>query len=442
MLSKDGSSGRDWITVKDSRDRSDNRQSALDASGQRNLPGGIQFRSLFLRYGFAIACLMIALLVRYAATPWVHERNPFTFFIPAVLLAAWYGGWGPGAAALIGGFVLGDYYFTGPIRGLGPYRVAELSLLGVYVLISACGIVLIHLMHRTQVRALESAAQALRYSEQLEEEVAARDLAEQAAREAEQEVRRHADRLESLVAERTATLEESVQSLEGLLYHVAHDLRAPLRAMQGFTTILRTQRSSLSQNEIAEFEERISNAAIRMDRLITDLLHYGRMAQRTPSLAAVNPERCVDVVLSGLAAVIRSTHAEISVERPMPDVVCDRGILIEVMDALLTNALKFVAPGLTPKVRIYCLSTEQRVRLFVADNGIGIPPEYVDRVFRMFERLDPNHPQAGTGIGLAIAAKGVERMKGVIGVDSEVGKGSCFWIDLPRAAKTASLDAA
>jgi len=399
-------------------------------------------RRAISRYVFAVACVLVGFAIRYAAMSVVHERNPFTFFAPAVLLACWYGGWGPGFVAMVGGFLVGDYFFTGRSFGFGPYGPTELSLLGIYLLISGSGIVLIHLMHRAQERALESAEQSLGYSERLEHEVAARENAEQIAKRAEQEVRRHAEQLESIVAERTATLEQSVQSLEGLLYHVAHDLRAPLRAMQGFTTIMRTQRASLSPKEMEEYEDRVANAAIRMDRLIKDLLHYGQMAQRAASLGPVNPEKCIEVVLAGLSAVIRTSRAEVKVEGPMPDVICDRAILIEVLDEFLSNALKFVAPGVTPRLRIYSSSTEGRVRLCVLDNGIGIPPDYRDRVFRMFERLDQSHPQGGTGIGLAIAAKGVERMKGLIGVDSQAGKGSCFWIDLPRAARAVSLNAA
>jgi signal transduction histidine kinase len=311
----------------------------------------------------------------------------------------------------------------------------------IYLLISACGIVLIHNMHRAQAEALESANRALRYSGQLEYQVGARQQAEQTAREAEQKIRRYAEELEAMVAERTATLQQSVDSLEGLLYHVAHDLRAPLRAMQGFTTILRTQCRALPEQEVREFQERISNAAVRMDELIKDLLHYGQMAQRRPTLTAVNPQRCVEVVVASLAAEIRETHAEVQVESPMPDMICDRAILIEVLECLLSNALKFVAPGATPRIRIYALPTEQQVRLCLADGGIGIPEEFRERIFRVFERLDPAHPKGGTGIGLAIAAKGVERMKGTIGLDSEVGKGSCFWIALPRATGSAALAA-
>src|SRR5215207_7713465 len=121
------------------------QRSAWRPHRERNGASAVQFRSSFVRYGFAVVCLTLAFFVRYAATPLVHERNPFTFFLPAVLLAAWYGGWGAGIAAVVGGFLLGDYFFTGPTPGLGPYRPPEVSLLGVYLLISGCGIVLIHL---------------------------------------------------------------------------------------------------------------------------------------------------------------------------------------------------------------------------------------------------------------------------------------------------------
>src|SRR5258706_5689348 len=231
--------------------------------------GANRSRPAVARYGFAVGCLLCSFLIRYALTSQAHDDlTPFTFFVPAVLLACWYGGFGPGILVMIGGFLLGDYFFSGPGPGFGPYGVPELSLMVVYFLISACGIIVIHQMHRAQAEALAAADRALRYSAQLEYEVAARQQAGQVERETEQKMRRHAQELESLVTDRTATLQESVDSLEGLLYHVAHDLRAPLRAMQGFTTILRTQRSSLSEEEVREFQERISAAAVRMDMLI------------------------------------------------------------------------------------------------------------------------------------------------------------------------------
>src|SRR6185503_19816362 len=161
-------------TSREQASRSDRQQ-------ERNPVAAIRARSPLKRYGFALACLALGFVIRFAATPIVQERNPYTFFVPAVLLASWYGAWGPGLLATFGGFLIGDYFFTGPAQGLGPYGIPEVSLLMMFLAICGCGILLLHLMHGAQARAVESTQQALRYSERLEQEVAARENAERIA---------------------------------------------------------------------------------------------------------------------------------------------------------------------------------------------------------------------------------------------------------------------
>jgi signal transduction histidine kinase len=141
----------------------------------------------------------------------------------------------------------------------------------------------------------------------------------------------------------------------------------------------------------------------------------------------------VGEVLAGLDADIRDRHADVAVERPLPDVTGHRLILAQVGTNLMTNALKFAAPGAPPRVRIRSERRGNRVRLWVEDDGIGVAPEHHDRIFQVFQRLHGPDEYPGTGIGLAIVRRAVERLGGRAGVESEEGRGSRFWVELPAA---------
>jgi signal transduction histidine kinase len=283
-------------------------------------------------------------------------------------------------------------------------------------------------------------------------------LSELALRESEERLRRYATELEHRVAERTANLAQSIASLEGVLYHVAHDLRAPLRGMASFTTILLDEYAPRLDERGRDYAQRISQAAQRMDRLVQDLLAYGRLAHTAVPVSDISLEAEVRAALDHFSEEIKARGATVDVCAPLPPVKANAAILNQILSNLLSNALKFVSPGTRPRVRICAEETTSRfesaaaksngvpsldarlsaldgkfIRLWIDDNGIGILPEYQERIFRMFERLHAVGDYPGTGIGLAIVRKGVERMGGRAGVESAPGNGSRFWVELPAA---------
>ena len=266
-------------------------------------------------------------------------------------------------------------------------------------------------------------------------ELTERKRAEEAVRESETKLRKHADELEVRVDERTASLRESIRSLEGVLYHVAHDLRAPLRAMQGFTTLLLDQYAPNLDATGKGYAGKVSAAAVRMDGLIQDLLEYGRLGHMEFPCQALRLSSQVSGVLASLADEFTKTNAEIQIIEPLPQVWANPKVLDQVLTNLLGNALKFVAPGVTPKVRIWAEPDAEKIRLWMEDNGIGIATEYRERVFGVFERLHRPEAYPGSGIGLAIVRKGVERMGGRVGIESTLGAGSRFWVELPNGAR-------
>lgn len=232
--------------------------------------------------------------------------------------------------------------------------------------------------------------------------------------------------------QRAEELQASVQEMEAFSYSVSHDLRAPLRAIQGFTQALQEDYAAQLDPAGQDFAQRIVAAAGRMDILIQDLLAYSQLSRSELSPKPVSLSRIVAEATSQLQAQIAEHQAIVSVVEPLPDAVGHRPTLVQVIANLLSNAIKFVAPGVTPQVRIWAEPYGHKVRLWVEDNGIGIPPEHMERIFRVFERLHGIETYPGTGIGLAIVSKGMERMGGSTGVVSQDGKGSRFWIDLPE----------
>lgn len=248
-----------------------------------------------------------------------------------------------------------------------------------------------------------------------------------------EKVRRYAGDLEQRVTERTSALQEVVSEMESFSYTVSHDLRAPLRAMQGFADALLEEYADRLDETGRDYSRRIAAAAQRMDDLIQDLLIYGRLSRARLQPQRVSLETVVEIALSQLEIELKERQAEITVEEGLPDVLGHQSTLVQVVVNLLSNAIKFVAPGVLPRV---CLKPEtrgSRVRLWIEDNGIGVAPEHQERIFRIFERLHSFDTYPGTGIGLAFVHKGISRMGGSTGLESSPGQGSRFWLELPAA---------
>lgn len=251
-----------------------------------------------------------------------------------------------------------------------------------------------------------------------------------------QSTSQRAAELERRVAERTASLQESLGSLEGVLYHVAHDLRAPLRAMHSFTQLLLEDYAPRLDTAGEQYAQIISEASKRMDMLIRDLLSYGRLGHQKVAWTPVDLNTIVDPLIESIMQEVGPNGAEFRVDRPLPKVQGDPHLISQIFDNLLSNAIKFVEPGCKPKVRIFTETRPGRVCVLIKDNGIGIPEGYQERIFLVFERLHNTQTYPGTGIGLAIVRKGMERLRGHVGVTSTPGEGSCFWLEFKPPVTT------
>lgn len=272
--------------------------------------------------------------------------------------------------------------------------------------------------------------------------------------------------LERLVTERTAELQELVTELEHFSYTITHDMRAPLRAMQAFAEMLADACVQCQQQDAKRFLQRIRTSANRMDALIVDALSYSEAIRKHLPLSPID----AGLVICGMLDTypeFQPSKARIQVQQEIPRVFANEAGLTQVFSNLLNNAMKFAKPGQLPEIRVWAELTPrppdpptdplagpnpilsggftpipsqplwgsgrsaQWVRIWIEDNGVGISSEMLPRVFNMFAR--GNTEQSGTGIGLALVRKVVDRIGGRVGVESEEGHGSRFWVELTPA---------
>ncbi len=243
-------------------------------------------------------------------------------------------------------------------------------------------------------------------------------------------------KIESLngqLKQRVQELTDIIHELEAFSYSISHDLRAPLRSMQGFADALLEEQFDRLDDTGREYARRVVNSARYMDALLNDLLDYSRLSRAELERVPVDLSREISELLVQLNGDITSKQAEVTLDLATGTVLAHPGTIRQILANLVGNALKFSHPERSPAVRIRTEPNKANVRIWVEDNGIGIAHEHCDRIFGLFERLHTAQAYPGTGIGLALVRKGAERMGGSAGVFSEPDDGSRFWIELPAA---------
>lgn len=243
-----------------------------------------------------------------------------------------------------------------------------------------------------------------------------------------QQAQNYAQELGGRVAQRTAQLEEINRELKAFTYSVSHDLKAPLRAIQGFATALQEDYADNLEDLGKEYTRRLISSAQRMEQLIQDLLTYSLLSRTEIQFHSVNLASVVQQAIAQLELDINKSQVEIVIDEPLSNILGNRTILVQIVTNLLSNAIKFVAPDVKPKIHIWTQVADDRLRLWIEDNGIGIEEQHQKRIFNVFERLHGSEAYSGTGIGLAIVKKAIERLGGTVGVESKIARGSRFWI--------------
>jgi len=265
----------------------------------------------------------------------------------------------------------------------------------------------------------------------------ARDITEKKESErklaaAHDELKKHIHHLDKLVAARTAELTETVLDLETFASSLSHDLRAPLRALSGLAAALQQDFGAKIPSEAREMIYRIHDSTGRLTRFVDAVLSYMRIRGQNVSMEDVSLDRLVSEVIEDYPYV-RETNAKVQVDAPLLPVLGNDALLLQVLANLVSNAVKFVSPGIRPKLHIGTERIGKRVRLWIEDNGIGVTPADRARIFDLFSRASGAERYEGSGVGLAVVQRAVRRMGGHLGLESEPGSGSRFWVDLQPA---------
>jgi PAS domain S-box-containing protein len=231
--------------------------------------------------------------------------------------------------------------------------------------------------------------------------------------------------------ERYATeLKRSNQCLEQFAYAVSHDLQEPLRVSTSYLHLLEDRCGAQLDTRAKKYVDNAADSAERMQEMIQALLRLSRVGTQGEEFAPTDCKRVLRQVLDALVVTIEENDAEV-MHDSLPTVMADEGQLAQVFQNLITNAIKFRREGVPPQVHVSAEREGDEWVFSVADNGIGIAPEQVDRIFQVFQRLHTKDEYEGTGIGLALCRRIVERHGGRIWVESEPGEGSTFTFTLP-----------
>lgn len=248
----------------------------------------------------------------------------------------------------------------------------------------------------------------------------------------ENELKRHREHLEDLIKERTAALENKNKELETFTYSVSHDLKAPLRGIDGYSRLLEEEYADKLDEEGLLFLKNIRQSSTQMNQLIEDLLAYSRMERRDIQPAPINLKTMFDSLIFQRAHDLKTRHITLSMRLPFQTIYSDIETMRQVLTNYLDNAIKFSRIDDSAVIEIGGQESNDAWTLWVKDNGIGFDPQYRDRIFEIFQRLHRSEDFPGTGIGLAIVRKAVERIGGRAWAESTLGHGALFSVDIPK----------
>jgi signal transduction histidine kinase len=279
------------------------------------------------------------------------------------------------------------------------------------------------------VRRFQAETELANYREHLEELVKQRTSELESANALLQTEIKERTRAEEAVRNVARELARSNQDLEQFAYVASHDLQEPLRAVAGYVGLLQRRYPEKVDARGQHYIESAMDGALRMQRLIEDLLAFSRVQTKGKTFAPANLGAALDRALLNLQVAMQETHAEVTSD-PLPTLRVDASQISQLLQNLIGNGIKFHGEE-TPKIHIGAEQRDGAWTFSVRDNGIGMEPQYYDRIFQIFQRLHTRKQYPGTGIGLAICKKIVERHGGKIWVESQPGHGSTFYFTLP-----------
>jgi light-regulated signal transduction histidine kinase (bacteriophytochrome) len=370
-------------------------------------------RGALYRYG--LACLITLAFLLFSRTIFfLISYNPIVFILTSVITCAWLFGRGPGvASAFIAAFAARPIFFpSAPWR----FDFGDVSRLIFYLLLTAFISYLVGARRKAE-------AELIAANEQLEQRVAERTAELSLANE---ELRKSNEALRRANAD-----------LEQFAYSASHDLQEPLRNVAVYTQLLELRYSKAFDNQGLQFLNVVTSGARRMEMLIRDLLAYTHATRgEDGEIVEVDARATLESVLLDLATVVKEAGAEVSGQN-LPRLRMREVHLKQLLQNLVSNAIKYRGDN-SPRVNVSAAQLADVWQFAVEDNGIGIAPEYKERIFGVFKRLHANGNYSGTGIGLAICKRLVERYDGRIWVESQPGEGATFYFTIREPDRTPS----
>jgi K+-sensing histidine kinase KdpD len=358
-----------------------------------------------VRYGVATVLVLIALAARMLLNPLVHNRFPLTFFLTSGIVAALVGGFGPGLYALLFGFLLGDYFFLPPVGSIFVYGKAELISLISTLVPGLIAISIVSLLHHARDE-LQASSRKLNI------------------------INEH---LEQSVRDRTA-------ELEAFCYSVSHDLRAPVRKIASFTELLYDEYGRTFTEEGREMFRTVIASAYRMDQLIHDLLRLSRLSRCEVQYRLVDLSALVEKVADAVGKNDPNRRVDFVIA---PNLIAlgDENMLQIAFENLIGNAWKFTQSCPRGRIEFGSENIDGQTAYYLRDNGIGFNMADTGKLFGVFERLHSDAEIPGTGIGLAIVQRIINRLGGKIWAKGIVNEGATFYFTLPRQAESAGQTA-
>ena len=250
-------------------------------------------------------------------------------------------------------------------------------------------------------------------------------------REAELKTIQLTQTLERKVKERTSQLEQSIRELESFSYSVSHDLRAPLRIINGYAALLMEEYKEQLDATAIEYIQILSDNAIQMGQLIEDLLNLSRLGLEAIVKTEVDMNTLVNVTLYEQKSIHPDCRPEITVDQ-LPDAVCSQSLMKQVWINLINNAMKYSSHTANPRIHISAYMTDTENVYFIKDNGAGFDMKFVHRLFGVFQRLHNKQEFEGTGVGLALVHRIISRHGGRVWAEGKVNEGATFYFSIPK----------
>jgi signal transduction histidine kinase len=379
-------------------------------------------RSILRGYIFAVAATTIAFLIRLSLDSYLGEKLPFGTSVIAIVLVAWYGGFVPSLLTFFVSYLLVDWFFVPPRHSIFVADGAHLAGNFSYIFVGLTIIFFGRSLHEARKRADANARQAISNLAQLQDEMVER-------KRVEDEVLRLNGELEQRVKDRTAELMVVNQDLEAFSYSVSHDLRAPLRHIDGYTQLLEEEYGKQLPEGALKYTGKIRNGSRSLGQLVDDLLELSRMGKREIIRKTVDLKSLVEQAMGEVQPETANRQIEWKIGE-LPSTECDGSLVKQAFVNLLSNAVKYTRPREKARIEVGQLKVDGKTAIYVRDNGVGFNMKYAGKLFGVFQRLHRPDQFEGTGVGLATVARIVRKHGGRIWVEAELEKGATFMFTL------------